>query len=84
MLKTTFLFFITALCEIIGCFLPYLWLRKGAFVVVEALDLPGLIPATAESRCRQAPCQLSPAPERPGTLREDALPTDAAIAQAAS
>ena len=35
-------------------------------------------------RCRQAPCQLSPAPERPGTLREDALPTDAAIAQAAS
>lgn len=28
MLKTTFLFIGTALAEIIGCFLPYLWLRK--------------------------------------------------------
>jgi small multidrug resistance family-3 protein len=28
-LKTTALFFITALAEIIGCFLPYLWLRKS-------------------------------------------------------
>ena len=30
MLKTIFLFFITALCEIIGCFLPWLWLKRGA------------------------------------------------------
>ncbi|EKN3401123.1 YnfA family protein [Yersinia enterocolitica] len=30
MLKTSLLFFVTALVEIIGCFLPYLWLRKGA------------------------------------------------------
>ena len=30
MLKTTFLFFFTALCEIIGCFLPWLWLKRGA------------------------------------------------------
>ncbi|RWR03587.1 hypothetical protein ED28_00965 [[Pantoea] beijingensis] len=29
MLKTTLLFFLTALAEIIGCFLPWLWLRKG-------------------------------------------------------
>lgn len=29
MLKTALLFFATALAEIIGCFLPYLWLRKG-------------------------------------------------------
>jgi len=29
MIKTTLLFFVTALAEIIGCFLPYLWLRKG-------------------------------------------------------
>ncbi|CNK67356.1 YnfA family protein [Yersinia aleksiciae] len=29
MLKTSLLFFVTALAEIIGCFLPYLWLRKG-------------------------------------------------------
>ncbi|MBY4947755.1 YnfA family protein [Cupriavidus respiraculi] len=30
MLKTTALFLATALAEIVGCFLPYLWLRKGA------------------------------------------------------
>lgn len=30
MLKTTLLFFLTALCEIVGCFLPWLWLRRGA------------------------------------------------------
>ena len=28
LLKTTGLFLLTALAEIIGCFLPYLWLRK--------------------------------------------------------
>ncbi len=28
-LKTTALFLVTALAEIIVCFLPYLWLRKG-------------------------------------------------------
>lgn len=28
-LKTTTLFIATALAEIIGCFLPYVWLRKG-------------------------------------------------------
>ncbi|UJD99177.1 YnfA family protein [Serratia plymuthica] len=32
MLKTTLLFFATALAEIIGCFLPYLWLKKNAGV----------------------------------------------------
>ncbi|HHL2560845.1 YnfA family protein [Yersinia proxima] len=32
MLKTSLLFFVTALAEIIGCFLPYLWLRKGASI----------------------------------------------------
>lgn len=30
MFKTTLLFFATALCEIIGCFLPWLWLKRGA------------------------------------------------------
>jgi len=29
-LKTTALFVLTALAEIVGCYLPYLWLRKGA------------------------------------------------------
>ncbi|WP_396587034.1 YnfA family protein [Bermanella sp. R86510] len=28
-LKTLFLFVVTALAEIIGCYLPYLWLREG-------------------------------------------------------
>jgi len=32
MLKTTLLFIATALAEIIGCFLPYLWLRKGGSI----------------------------------------------------
>ncbi|CNE21500.1 YnfA family protein [Yersinia mollaretii] len=32
MLKTSLLFFFTALAEIIGCFLPYLWLRKGGTI----------------------------------------------------
>jgi small multidrug resistance family-3 protein len=29
LLKTAALFFLTAVAEITGCFLPYLWLRKG-------------------------------------------------------
>lgn len=29
MIKITLLFIATALAEIIGCFLPYVWLRKG-------------------------------------------------------
>ncbi|WP_151637967.1 YnfA family protein [Noviherbaspirillum aerium] len=28
--KTLLLFILTALAEIIGCYLPYLWLKKGA------------------------------------------------------
>ncbi len=28
-IKTFMLFFVTALAEIIGCFLPWYWLRKG-------------------------------------------------------
>lgn len=28
-LKTIALFFITAVAEIVGCYLPYLWLREG-------------------------------------------------------
>lgn len=39
-LKTTLLFFITAVAEIVGCFLPYLWLRKGGSIWL-------LIPAAA-------------------------------------
>jgi small multidrug resistance family-3 protein len=40
MLKTTGLFVLTALAEIIGCFLPYLWLRKEGSIWL-------LIPAAA-------------------------------------
>jgi small multidrug resistance family-3 protein len=30
MLKTFLLFLLTAVAEIVGCYLPYLWLRKGS------------------------------------------------------
>ncbi len=30
LLKTTLLFILTAIAEIVGCYLPYLWLRQGA------------------------------------------------------
>ncbi|MGB9095337.1 YnfA family protein [Erwinia sp.] len=42
--KTTLLFFLTALAEIIGCFLPYLWLKKGGSVL---LLLPAAISLAA-------------------------------------
>lgn len=29
-LKTTGLFIVTAVAEIVGCYLPYLWLKQGA------------------------------------------------------
>jgi len=32
LLKTALLFVATAVAEIVGCFLPYLWLRKGGSV----------------------------------------------------
>ena len=37
-LKTVFLFIVTALAEIVGCYLPYLWLREGksAWLLVPA------------------------------------------------
>ena len=38
--KTAGLFFVTALAEIAGCYLPYLWLKKGASAWV-------LLPAAA-------------------------------------
>jgi small multidrug resistance family-3 protein len=40
MLKTTLLFMLTAIAEIVGCFLPYLWLRKGGSIWL-------LVPSTA-------------------------------------
>lgn len=32
MTQTVMLFILTALAEIVGCFLPYLWLRKGGSI----------------------------------------------------
>jgi len=32
MLKTFALFFMTAVAEIVGCYLPYLWLKKGGSI----------------------------------------------------
>ncbi len=36
--RTIGLFFVTALAEIVGCYLPYLWLRKdgGAWLLIPA------------------------------------------------
>jgi len=31
-MKTFLLYFVTALAEIVGCYLPYLWLSKGASI----------------------------------------------------
>lgn len=33
-LKTVGLFFITAFAEILGCYLPYLWLREGKSILL--------------------------------------------------
>lgn len=45
-LKTVGLFILTALAEIIGCYLPYLWLREGKTIwllVPAALSLIGFV-----------------------------------------
>lgn len=34
MLKTSLLFFLTALAEIVGCFLPWLWLKKSGSILL--------------------------------------------------
>ena len=53
MFKTTLLFFATALCEIIGCFLPWLWLKRGASALL-------LIPAAARACAGLAVLGLRP------------------------
>jgi len=44
LLRTFGLFLLTALAEIVGCYLPYLWLRKGgqAWLLLPALASLGL------------------------------------------
>jgi small multidrug resistance family-3 protein len=44
MFKTLLLFFATALAEIVGCFLPDLWLRKGgsAWLLLPAIAILAL------------------------------------------
>lgn len=42
-LKTFGLFVATALAEIIGCYLPYLWLRKGASAWLLAPGVASLV-----------------------------------------
>ena len=44
MIKTTGLFILTALAEIIGCYLPYLWLKeeKSAWLILPAAISLGL------------------------------------------
>ncbi len=40
MFKTALLFFATAIAEILGCYLPYLWAKKGGSILL-------LVPAAA-------------------------------------
>lgn len=40
--RTVGLFVVTALAEIVGCYLPYLWLRRGHSVWVAAGAVPSL------------------------------------------
>ncbi|UOO92406.1 YnfA family protein [Vitreoscilla stercoraria] len=42
MLKTLALFFLTALMEILGCFLPYIWLRQNGSVWLLVLGAAAL------------------------------------------
>lgn len=42
-LKTVGLFFLTALAEIVGCYLPYLWLREGKSIWLLILGALSLI-----------------------------------------
>lgn len=45
MIKTTLLFFATALCEIIGCFLPWLWFKtkRQYLAVASGGDFTGAV-----------------------------------------
>jgi small multidrug resistance family-3 protein len=52
LLKTAGLFVVTALAEIVGCFLPYLWLRKGGPIWL-------LVPAAASLDNKGAISELS-------------------------
>ena len=47
MIKTTLLFFATALCEIIGCFLPWLWLLPAGISLALFVWLLTLHPAAS-------------------------------------
>ena len=57
-LVAAFLFIATAICEIIGCYLPYLWLRQGRsawLLLPAAIESDGflLVALFAAHRCWQ-------------------------------
>ncbi len=60
-LKTFFLFLATAIAEIFGCYLPYLWIKQGhsAWLLVPAAAslafLPGCLPFTLQPRAEHTP-----------------------------
>jgi small multidrug resistance family-3 protein len=53
-LKTLFLYVLTALAEIVGCYLPYLWLREGRSIWL-------LLPAALSLACFAWLLSLHPA-----------------------
>ena len=68
LIQTAALFVLTALAEIVGCFLPYLWLRKDGSIwllIPAALSLAAFVwlltlhPAASEigrASCRERVC----------------------------
>ncbi len=42
MLKTILLFFVTALFELLGCFLPYVWIKDKSQIIYLALGIVSL------------------------------------------
>jgi Uncharacterised BCR, YnfA/UPF0060 family len=62
-LKTFGLFVITAIVEIVGCYLPYLWLKKNGspWLLIPALAKPGAVrvaPRAASNGIRARVCGL--------------------------
>ena len=56
--KTLALFVVTALAEIIGCYLPWLWLKKGApgWVLLPAAGSKDAVRDELKSNKEQKPC----------------------------
>ena len=64
-LKTTALFIATAVAEIVGCYLPYLWLRHVLRALPTATTVPPAIPMSGGSITPHGRSALTAASEKP-------------------